>query len=385
MQNEAYDIKLHREKANRILMSIQDIFSIKDTLSHAHLLVKFREMVLHPAHSCFGMLGRINCQLQDKIKLLTAEVMSNLFSSQDTNDDEKLSVFLSATCLLSDIGISINVPTYEFLDSYTVLGEAICAIRRWDSWLTLSIPKRLKVFTWLESLCDFVDDPLAAFAHRVLKEQAKILLHELKEGSEDIRSSSCASSLVNLRIEPSVSMFDDTAEEEQSSKRKTPIVTFYSVQAMPIGLRFARGEHVQIYKQPQHTANDTVQQQMEYSAMKGDYEEEFPALSNATNTAGSKLNSDDTVSKDACSCLGKVLSVTEAPLSIKIKLIAPSYIADLSYVPDPIQECLTQKKDTWFELRIVPANVSDLNTPASFEFNEYVSLCIYLSSTTPSN
>lgn len=364
MHNEAYNMKMHRVEANGILMTIQDIFSMKDSLSYANLLAKFRETVLHPAHKHFGMLEQINFQLHDKIKLLAEEVISNLFSSEDINDNDKLSLFMNTTCLLSDLGISAALPTYEYLDPYAVLGEVICVIRRWDSWLTLSIPKRAIVFNWLHSLCDSIDDPLSAFVHKILKEQARILMHELKEGSEDIRSSSCASSLVNLRIEPNVSMFDDNSEEEQSSKRKTPIVTFYSVQAMPIGLRFARGEHVQIYKQPPHDVTDAVKEPMEYSVMPGDYEEEFPALSDKTE---SKLNSDDIVLKDACCCLGRVVSVAEAPLSIKIKLIAPSYIADPSYVPDPIQECLTQKKGTWFELRIVPANVSVLSTPVIFE------------------
>lgn len=173
-----------------------------------------------------------------------------------------------------------------------------------------------------------------------------------------MRSSLHTSRLANLRIEPGVSMFGKGNESEKS-KPKMPIVTFYSIQAMPVGLRFARGEHVRIFRQPTDRSDSTALLSKEYNASENDYDEEFPALSSAASTK-TETKSHECVPKNQSCCLGRVTAVTEAPLSIKIKLSSPSYIADSVHVPTPIQECLAEKKDTWFELQVVPANVRSL-------------------------
>ena len=108
-------------------------------------------------------------------------------------------------------------------------------------------------------------------------------------------------------------------------------------------------------KQPSDQSDDKILSPREYNLSNDDYDEEFPALTSQPNKAEIKIN--DSVSKNQFCCLGRVMAVTEAPFSIKIKLISPSYIADSAHVPAPIQECLAEKKDTWFELQVVPANV----------------------------
>jgi hypothetical protein len=360
-RNSTYDTQLQRITAE-ILVVIQENFALTEFPSNLRdLLQKFHDMVLHPTHRHFGMLDYISIELQMKIESISADLICGVISS-DLDDDAKLLIVMNMIPILSDLGISVpcHLAMFNSDDVYTALNQLVAAIRKWDIWLTLGISKRTEVLNWLNSIVQSIDDPITAFAHRTLNEQAAVYLHELKEGSEDIRSSSWASRVVNLRIEPNSSTVKVGVDKEaRQSKSKTPIVTLYTIQAMPVGLRFARGEHVRILKQPSDLPNDTNKAQEEFSVSNDKYDEEFPMLTAATSAA-THTNTDTTISKDRCYCLGRVMSVMEAPFSIKIKLIAPSYIADSSYVPHPIQECLDERKDTWFEIQVVPANVSVL-------------------------
>ena len=325
----------------------------------SYSLPEISRAVLYPSHKSFGMLDQINSKLHRELESLSSKAIADAVSSSDIADDGLLHV-MNLISLLSDLGINIstNNISVEHLAPFPLVHQLVGIIRKWDLWLTLSVAKRVEILNWMKSLVGLIDDHVTSFAYRNMIEQANIFLHELKEGSESIRSSSCVARLNNLRIEPNKSMFDDDMDNsENTTKRKTPIITLYTLQAMPIGLRFARGEHVRIFKQPS-ISSEMSDSPKEYSALK-DYDEDFPILS-TRKVSESKQMPTDTTSKDRCSCLGRVIRVTEAPFSIQVKLIVPSYIDDSSYIPQLIENCLSEKKDTWFELQMVPANVSAL-------------------------
>ena len=357
--NMADAVEMQNKMACNILQSINALGALPYS---RQVLAEIISSVLYPAHRHFGMLDQINSKLQEELESMSYKIITGVISSNDT-DDEGLLHIMSLVSLLSDLGI--NVSTHNISGGhrapFQLVHQLVGVIRKWDLWLTVSIAKRVELLNWMKSLVGPVDDHVTSFAYRNVIEQANIFLHELKDGCESIRSSPCVSRLNNLRIEPNKSMFDDDMDSNnKSSKRKTPVITLYSVQAMPIGLRFARGEHVRIFKQPTNIPSEMIESSTGYSALK-DYDEEFPVLSKA-KTAESKQRTTGTTSKNRCSCLGRVMRVTEAPFSIKIKLIAPSYIDDLSYVPQPIEDCISEKKDIWFELQMVPANVSVWST-----------------------
>lgn len=169
-----------------------------------------------------------------------------------------------------------------------------------------------------------------------------------------MRSSNSVSRLLNLRIDPQPQ--EPASETRSQGKRKTPIITLFGVQAMPAELRFAIGEYVLIRKQPSGM-QDPSELPTPASNLLSNYDSEFPALGAPTRQQQSNDVSNKYISKHAGCCVGRVVSIRDAPLSIKVKLVSPSYSPQLS-LPRIIKECLQQHRQIFFELQMILANVS---------------------------
>ncbi|KAL7553948.1 hypothetical protein ACHAWF_018847 [Thalassiosira exigua] len=354
------ELQLYEEATSEILNTMKDGFlgRADEAPDKKEFMLSFIEKVVRPIHRTYGASDKVPCSLKDHVESLTLELLRETSSLFNTH--EKLTAILDLVPLLSDLGIDVPADLLSHNaneeDQEELAKIFLRTVSRWDLWLSLG-PKRNAVFERLQAFMIQATNLMPeegrpsfrmSFLQFVLKnvnEQAKILFHELRRGSEEVRASSSISRLVNLRVDPK-----PQSALAETQARKTPVVTLYGIQAIPAGLRFATGEYVCLVKQ-----HSGVQETTNNKNLMKNYNTEFPTLG-TTDQSDDEQKVDCYVEKHPGYCIGRVVSVVDAPFSIKVKLISPSYCTGPT-TPLLIQKCLQHEADIYWELHMIPANV----------------------------
>ncbi|CAB9503937.1 polymerase alpha-associated DNA helicase A [Seminavis robusta] len=344
-----------------ILKTIREFCSDMESSSSPEAILRFRTDILEPSHHLFGVANVIPSELWESITSLSIEVFSK-YIPQIEDLTEKLATSLAFMALLSDLGVDTlwgfpDLLVMEGKDLSPYVSKLIEVLRRWDLWLAFGgQQKRKEVLQWLESAMVPVgglDEARAKFAFQNAIEQAEILLEELNSGSEALRSSASVSRITYLRMETEQGPTKENNQEK--GKKKLPIVSLHSTQAIPVGVRFATGEHVCISKQLVEVKKKGEDQHDQAANWAKDYEHEFPALEDAhAHTDNADCSS--LTSKRGGFCVGRVVHVCDAPFSVKVKLVAASY-ASTACTPELINQCLESDSCLYWELSMIPANV----------------------------
>jgi RNA dependent RNA polymerase len=347
-------------KAEELLPALQSM----DTLfEDPTVLEVFRSDVLAPTHQLFGVACKWPLELKQRIAAVSMELFSSAIT-QVTGTD-KVEMLIDILAMLSDLDIDIlwalPSPTRECVnEASSAVALFIKVVRRWDFWLALeNAQKQNEVLQWLESFTPCgLDNARESYAFRNASEQARILLEELQDGSEELRSSTSLSRLSNLRMDRDPDSDKREGATRSKGKKKLPTVSMYCVQAMPIGVRFAIGEFVCITRQMVNDEIESKARTIQPSSWAKDFDKEFPALGVATDGSSRSGNADcsEMVAKRGGLCFGRVVAVCDAPFSVKVKLVAPSY-AEEAGIPELITKCLETGAGIYWELSMVPANI----------------------------
>lgn len=325
----------------------------------------------------FGLCTGIPQKIREAVISLAELVLTDVLLK--TEAAKRVLIVTEIAALLAYLNIDVALPLCKGYDDQAsdLLPAFVATVRRWDVWLSLGSPDKCDdMLRWLkEQINVSLLDAKLQFVYRNASEQANVFLSELRDGSPDYRSSSAALRMGNLRLDPaqpfwveSEADFDcnEVACEEDAERRlKTmlPTITFYRVHSIPQRFNFTVGEYVCISQQTdsEKKRGGTGVPLSNVGYLTQHYEEDFPLLTKygskvkETSTGKSFTSSCDLVSKSGRFCLGRVVSMCEAPFSISMKLVAPSFSPYAA--PEFLLKCLSVQPAVYWEVSVVPANV----------------------------
>lgn len=373
------------EKTDDLLPTVDDLVeTLVSQLTGDHRLdplewITRLSTVLRDAQLRFGLFDRIPQALLDTLRPLVETMMSDIIPFLQ----DRLTPLVEAVALIAELGITdSSICTTAPLRAETSvdtqempLWALLQIVRRWDLWLAMkSSRRREEVLAYLTAAVGdeaLFLDPLQSYVFRNVCEQASVLLSELCDGDLDTRSSSTVARIGSLRVDPSQPFWieerDDHEEEEERrrGKKKLPLVTFYRVQAIPIGIRWETGEFVLISLQSASRNDSSTKGRKESRATLSDrnknwanrpYETEFPPLGKDFESAAeARSDLDDLAPKQAGSCLARVVRLCEAPFSMTVKLVAHSFGHEAT--PELLLQCLEEGKHLYWKASAIQANV----------------------------
>lgn len=273
--------------------------------------------------------------------------------------------------LLADLDTDVSsLPNFQSIGEATeVMSAFLTCLGSWHIWCVLSVRGAEVLLTWLKSgIHPDRLNPVQQFVFKNACEQVESVLIELKDGNLRFGATSSVSRVGNLRLDPSETAWDDSKRtdsieaENDYTKCALPIVTFYRVQAIPRRLNFSVGEYVRVTLQT-HDREKERSRGVGSSAPAGqlevdDSETDFPPLQKNIDVSESQVRyhgSETKTAKSSGYCIGRIVALCEAPFSIAVKVVGPSYGMDSA--PELLLRCLHHQPRAFWEISAVPANV----------------------------
>eukprot|EP00978_Attheya_sp_CCMP212_P042524 scaffold260436_cov51-Attheya_sp.AAC.2 len=386
---EGDDAVQEEDTIHDLVPSADDLMAIctKDFFDLDKMLVdpesSFQSFIslLQAAHQRFGLFPCIPRVFSEVLSNLVDTMFLNIFPVLGAAT--RISAMVDILPLLAELDIQVSIASLQNQCDEDVLPRVfnfVQIVRRWDVWLSLSYTGRCETLLYL--LTSGVDtaslDSRLIFIFRNACEQLSVLLSEFKDGSLESRAASSLSRVGNLRLDPSQPVEDvhesdeehaTSTQDETKYRRPTvknlPTITLFRVQAIPMRVRFAIGEFVCISCEV--TRNKSAKVERDRTATNPSsssdlttqqYEYEFPPLSSLSGNQEQntmKASSNEFAHKTGHFCLGRVVRLCEAPFSISIKLVAPSF--GLKASPELLLQCLAQRKSIFWQVSMIPANI----------------------------
>eukprot|EP00977_Amphora_coffeiformis_P014749 scaffold4223_cov189-Amphora_coffeaeformis.AAC.9 len=317
----------------------------------------------------FGLCIQIDKQVAERINLLSHAILTKAIPSIELSG-ALLSLIIDLAALLCDLGSEFHliIPRPQTAEcALEILPAILECFRRWDTWAIFAATgKSTFVRQWLESLIDPSKlSPLDGFVLKNGFEQLDALLCELKDNVPKAGDTAFVSRVSDLRVDSSHPTWENVRGTEANNmaepleRQNLPTITLYRVHSIPQRLPFTVGEYVRVTIQTQNDGIHSTPEDDKATTFQDDYDLAFPPLRNRHPSGkpehAFKTSTCRNISKLAGYCLGRVVTLCEAPFAISLKIVAPSY--GMKCAPEFLLNSLRSQPRIFWEVTSVPANV----------------------------